>query len=99
MRETQILSLFIQFRDHLKNSNRYLTLCTDSYVASNRGLWSLLYRLFNANVCKCIFSKYGTSIEVVTESKLHLLTTQWANKSGDEILGQGIKTLFGNLAD
>ena len=64
MRETQILSLFIQFRDHLKKSNHYLTLCTNSYVASNRGLWSLLYWLLNANICKCIFSKYGTSIEV-----------------------------------
>lgn len=47
-----------------KKTNCYLTLCTNSYVASNRGLWSLLNRLLNADICKCIFSKYGTSIEV-----------------------------------
>lgn len=33
------------------------------------------------------------------ESELHLLTTQWANKSGDEVSGQGIKTLFGKPVD
>ena len=35
----------------------------------------------------------------VTESKLILLTTQQANKSRDEVLGQGIVTLFRKPAD
>ena len=37
--------------------------------------------------------------ETVTESKLELLTTQQANKSRDELLGQVISTLFGKPAD
>ena len=35
----------------------------------------------------------------VTESKLIILATQQANKSRDELLGQGIETLFRKPAD
>ena len=35
----------------------------------------------------------------VTESQLTLLTAWQANKSGDEVLRQGMPTLFGKLAD
>ena len=35
----------------------------------------------------------------VTESKLTLLAAQQANKSGDEVLRQGIATLFGKPVD
>ena len=37
--------------------------------------------------------------ESVTESKLVLLATGWVNKSRDELMGQGITTLFGKPAD
>ena len=37
--------------------------------------------------------------EYATESKLALLASLQANKSGDEVLRQGIMTLFGKLAD
>ena len=35
----------------------------------------------------------------VTESELILLATRQANKSRDELVGQGIMTLFGRQAD
>ena len=35
----------------------------------------------------------------VTESKLTLLAARQANKSGDQVLRQGIATLFRKLAD
>ena len=41
---------------------------------------------------------YGLLFLVVSESKLTLLTTQQANKSRDELLAQGIATLFGKPA-
>lgn len=33
-------------------------------MVSNRGFWFLLNWFFNVDICKCIFFKYGTSIEV-----------------------------------
>ena len=36
---------------------------------------------------------------IVTESKLVLLAARQANKSRDELLGQGIETSFGKPAD
>ena len=43
----------------------------------------------------CITSEYFSHI--VTKSKLALLAAQQANKSGDEVLRQGVATLFGKL--
>jgi len=37
-------------------------------------------------------------LATATESKLILLAARQANKSGDELLGQGIMTLFAKLA-
>ena len=37
--------------------------------------------------------------DVVTESRLALLTTQQANKLRDKLLGQGVATLFRKPAD
>lgn len=42
----------------------YLALCTDSYVTGDRSLWSKMNWLLNADICKCIFSKYGTCIKI-----------------------------------
>ena len=45
------------------------------------------------------FSRRGFQDIYVTLSKLILLTAQQANKLGDEVLGQGITTLFRKPAD
>ena len=44
-------------------------------------------------------SKHWKVCVFVTESRLTLLATRQANESGDEVLRQGIMTLFGKLAD
>ena len=42
----------------------YLTLCTNSYMASNSSIWSLVNWLLNADICKCILSKYRASVQI-----------------------------------
>ena len=43
--------------------------------------------------------KIALRVGIVTESKLALLAAQQANKSRDEVLGQGILILFGKPTD
>lgn len=44
-------------------------------------------------------AKLSSDDHVVTESKVILLAAQQPNKSRNNLLGQGIATLFGKLAD
>ena len=61
-------------------------------------LWGI-WRWFQKSIFKALTCLRRCLSTFDTESELHLLTTQWANKSGDEVSGQGIKTLFGKPAD
>ena len=51
----------------------------------------------NINLIKGIYEK--TTANLSAKSKLVLLTERQANKSRDEVLGQGIATLFGKPVD
>ena len=56
-------------------------------------------RCYHNTVLKCILFLYHSPLRTVTEPKLVLLATGQANKSGYELLEQGITILIGKLAD
>lgn len=64
IKQTWILPPFIWCRDALKKGCYYLTFCTNSYMASNGSIWSLVNWLLNADICKRILSKYRTCIKI-----------------------------------